>query len=417
MADEVIKITNQQLTSLFKAMKDELSQDQREGLGPVIVELETLKHVKETSASKADIAETEKQLREKINEQAENIKALLDIANKNQPLIDNIGKEVRSTKRTDFSSAWKDMLDSNIFGKKEEEITSMVNKKDFSMNIELKVADMTSSSAVTGDVVHSYNSRQGIVPSQSWNFRNILPTTPSPTGSYVTYRETGTTGSISVQTEGQDKTQIDYAFTEVKTVSKYIAGYATFSKQLMYHLPFLNNLLPRMLLRDFYKKENDYLYDTMIAAATGSTTTPTVAAGGPTNDAEEILFWIANQRTADYNASYGVVDWSEWAHLLRSGRNATSGYGLPLTGTAGTPDSVMIAGTPILGASWASAGEFLLWDNDFVERVETESLRVEFSFENGTNFIKNLVTAKVECFEELNILRPNAIIHGEFGGS
>jgi hypothetical protein len=77
----------------------------------------------------------------------------------------------------------------------------------------------------------------------------------------------------------------------------------------------------------------------------------------------------------------------------------------------------MIAGTPILGASWASAGEFLLWDNDFVERVETESLRVEFSFENGTNFIKNLVTAKVECFEELNILRPNAIIHGEFGGS
>ena len=416
MADEVIKITNQQLTSLFKAMKDELSQDQREGLGPVIVELETLKHVKETSASKADISEIEKKLMAKVQEQAENIKALLDIANKNQPLIDQIGQETRESKKVDFMTSWKNALNTNIFSKDEAAVTKEVNNKNFRMQMDLKVADMTSGGHVTGDVVHSYNSRQGLVPSQNWNFRSILNTTPSPTGSYVTYRETGTTGSISVQTEGQGKTQIDYSFTEVKTVSKYIAGYATFSKQLMYNLPFLNNTLPRMLLRDFYKKENDYIYDTMVAAATGSTTTPVVP-GGPTNDVEEILFWIANQRNADFSASYGVIDWADWARIMKSGRNSGSGYAVPMSGVVGSTGDLNIAGTPILGASWADAGEFLLWDNEMVERVETESLRVEFSFEEGNNFTKNLITAKVECFEELNVLRPDAIIHGEFGGS
>ncbi len=44
------------------------------------------------------------------------------------------------------------------------------------------------------------------------------------------------------------------AFTSTKTVKKYIDGYATFSKKLISKLPFLNKTLPRILLRDFYKK-------------------------------------------------------------------------------------------------------------------------------------------------------------------
>jgi|SRR5688572_29735284 len=401
----------QQIQGMLKATKDSLELATKEQLQSIVLNMETINQRLESALPKKDF-EIVGQMKKDLDELNENLR-------KNQVVIDNFIAEQgkRKVETKDFKSGWKDMLQQNIFSKKEEEIVSMVNKKDFSMSMELKVADMTSASTVTGDVVHSYNSRQGIVPSQKWNFREILNTSQSPTGSYVTYRETGTTGSISVQTEGQEKTAIDYAFTEVKAVSKYIAGVVTFAKQLMYFLPFLNGLLPRMLLRDFYKKENDYIYDTMIAAATGSAATPTVALGGPANDIEEIIFWIANQRTADYDASYGIIDWSEWAHLMKTGRNSNSTYALPLSANGSSTGELNIAGTPIRGASWASAGEFLLWDNDFVERVETESLRVEFSFENGTNFTKNLVTAKVECFEELNVLRPNAIIHGEFGGS
>jgi len=401
----------QQLQGLIKATADGLEMKNKEQLQSIVLAVETINQRLEQSLPKKDF-EIVGQLKKDLEEVNSNLQ-------KNQIVIDNFIAEQgkRKTESKSFGDSWKDTIQKNIFSKKEEEIVKAVNNKEFSMTMDLKVADMTSGAHVTGDVVHSYNQRQGIVPSQNWNFRDILNTTSSPTGSFVTYRETATSGSISVQTEGQDKTAIDYSFTEVKTVSKYIAGLVTFSKQLMYHMPFLNGLLPRMLLRDFYKKENDYLYDTMIAAATGVATTPTVAAGGPANDVEEIIFWIANQRSADYNASYGVIDWADWAHLTKVGRNSSSTYALPISGQASPTGDFNIAGTPIKGASWADAGEFLLWDNDFVERVETESLRVEFSFENGTNFTKNLITARVECFEELNVLRPNAIIHGEFGGS
>jgi len=409
MDDNMNLSLQQQIQSMLKATKESLELATKEQLQGIVLSVETINQQIAALAPKKDI-ELIGQLKKDVDQLNENLQ-------KNQTFIDNFiaDQDKKKTERPTFQDGWKGLLDANIFSKKEDEIVKMSNDRNLNMSMSLKVATMLSSNAITGDVMHTYNTRQGIVPSQKWNFRDILPTVQSPTGSFVTYRETGTSGSISVQTEGELKTQIDYAFTEVKTVSKYIAGWALISKQFMYNLPFLNNTLPRMLLRDFYKKENDYIYDTMIAAATGSTTTPTVAAGGPTNDAEEILFWIANQRNADYNADYGVVDWSQWAHLLRSGRNTTSGYGFP--GNFPMGNDVNIAGTPILGASWASAGEFLLWDNDYVERVETESLNVSFSYEDNDNFRRNLVTVKVECFEELNILRPNAIIHGEFGGS
>jgi hypothetical protein len=409
MADTVT--LQQQIEGLIKATADGLELKTKEQLQSIVLSVETINQRLAAVVPAKDF--------EIVGQMKKDLDTLNENLQKNQEFIDNFIKEQDKRKVTGqtFNDGWKDVLGKGIFGKKEEEITKMVNDRNFRISMDLKVADMTNSSVMTGDVVQGYNSRQGLVPSQNWNFRDILTTTSSPTGSFVTYRETGTSGSISVQTEGSSKTQIDYAFTEVKTVSKFIAGFAVFSKQLMYNLPFLNQTLPRMLLRDFYKKENDYLYDTMVAAATGSATTPTVAAGGPANDIEEIIFWIANQRSADYNASYGIIDWADWAHLMKTGRNSNSTYALPLSAQGSATGDLNIAGTPIRGASWADAGEFLLWDNDFVERVETESLRVEFSFEDNDNFRKNLVTARVECYEELNILRPNAIIHGEFGGS
>jgi len=42
--------------------------------------------------------------------------------------------------------------------------------------------------------------------------------------------------------------------------AKYIAGYVKMSKQMMANLPFLQSVLPEMLLKDYYNKENDNLH-------------------------------------------------------------------------------------------------------------------------------------------------------------
>ncbi len=69
---------------------------------------------------------------------------------------------------------------------------------------------------------------------------------------------------------------------------------------------------------------------------------------------------------------------------------------------------------PVIGASWVTNDKALIVDASYLERVETEGLRVEFSYEDSDNFQRNLVTARVECFEDINIMRTDALIYGTF---
>ena len=65
---------------------------------------------------------------------------------------------------------------------------------------------------------------------------------------------------------------------------------------------------------------------------------------------------------------------------------------------------IQIMGVPVIGASWATPGKALLLDNDFIERVQVRGLAIELSYENGTNFEKNQVTARIECQTEISLM-------------
>ena len=332
-----------------------------------------------------------------------------EASKKNQAALDSLiaksAEKKAEAKTKTFGDAFSTAVN-EAFESKQAEFKAFAKDRNAKLVLDIKaVGDMTLSSNLTGDGVASYNSRQGLVPAQKINFRDLIPTTVSPTGLYVTYRETGTEGSISVQTEGAAKDQIDYDLTEVKVASDYIAGYARFSKQMMYQLPFLQNTLQRMLLRDFYKKENAQFFSVASQAATGSTTT------SATVDAEQLIDWLANQMTANFEASYALVSHSQWATLLKT---KPTDYSVPGGVSIDANGNIRIAGVPVIPASWVTDGKALIIDNNFIERVETESLRVEFSYDDADNFTKNLVTARVECFEDLNVMRTDALIYGSF---
>lgn len=278
-------------------------------------------------------------------------------------------------------------------------------KKGQPFRMELKaVGNMLLSTNLTGDGVASYSSRQAILPSQKINFRDLISTAVSPTGLYVQYRETGSEGSISAQTEGSSKTQIDYDFTEIKVVEGYIAGYSRFSKQMAKQLPYMQTTLPRLLQRDFFKAENSSFYTTVTGAATGSTTG---AAGS--NPVEDIMVLIGNQQAANFNASYAVVNPATLANINKE--LLTKGY-YPGAGgvVSGANGTVNIGGTTVVPASWASVDTVLIFDMDYLERVETEAVNVEFAMEDQDNFVKNLITARIECQEQVNLMLPASAI-------
>jgi hypothetical protein len=255
--------------------------------------------------------------------------------------------------------------------------------------------------SLTGDPINNYAPQPAILPSSPRNFRDIIPVTYSPDGTYVTYREnSGATNNIAVQAEGSTKGENNYTMTEVKTVTEYVAGYTQFTKQALRKLSFMSQTMPRLLTRDFFLKENALGYGYVVANATGAPST------GASDKVEKVIDYIAGIRDTRFVPSYALVSNAVHAALLKStyGKGYYSGAGSVYIDA----NSLMINGTAIVPVDFADADKIMLIDQTYIERVEAEGLKIELSYEDGDNFKKNLVTARVECMEEFNLILPQA---------
>lgn len=352
-----------------------------------------------------EMAENVKGLQSDVNAKIEEVKTSITVVkDEMQKQFDEIvAKQVKAEKKEskNINEAILEKLDGK-FGELEASLKSQ------SGNYRLDLSDiktMTLAASLTGDPVATYSTRQAIFPAQKVNFRDLVPTVMSSTGLYVQYRENaGGVNNIAVQTEGADKGENDYALTEIKNVTEYIAGFSTFSKQMLKSLPFISQTLPRLLQRDFFKKENTIFFTAVSGAATGSTVT------AETNDLKQLVDYIGNQKAANFNASYVLVSENQMGKLLKATIDAGyyAGSGSVVVSPVG---GMTIWGVPVISASWVTNDKALVIDQDYIERVETESLAIEFSYENGTNFQKNLVTARIECMEAINLMLPSSAIY------
>lgn len=287
---------------------------------------------------------------------------------------------------------------------REAEIKSALSNSKGSFSIELpEVKSFT----LTGDQVASYSVKQAILPSQRINFRDLVSTVNTSTGLYVFYRETAQTNNIAKQsTLGNTKGENNYAMSEVKIVQDYIAGFHRFPKQMAQDLPFLSGTLPRMLNRDYFKTENSSFITTVLAAATSITPSGT-------DDVEQLIRAISAQKQANHNASFALVDETQFAELLISTYNKGYYPGAGAVSLQGT--ALQVAGVPVVPASWMSADTGLIIDADYIERIQVDGLKIELSYEDSDNFQKNLVTARVECRTEINPMLGASMRKFDFG--
>jgi hypothetical protein len=393
-------------------------------------QLETL----ETNLKAAASADAKKQIQSQIDE----LKKLIPDTKKLEEGIDNVSKKVdgivewKVTKDV-ADKANQEALDKIISWQKENQNRVPQGKKNFGeafaeavelnwkdiskvakgdkFSMEIKtVGDMTVADNLTGGAVNTYSPVQAILPPHAINLRDLIPTTSSATGTYVHYRESGTEGSISRQsTPGAAKTQIDYDFTEVETVNSYIAGWARFAKQMAKNLPWFQTTLPRLLLRDFYMRENLQFYADIIGTSGIAT-----AAGSETEDVKTLIDAVALQHNSNFNASYILVNHVQLARLQKllytTGNYQGSG------GALGQSNGVIsISGVPVIAATWVTDDKGLIVDRDFVERVEVESIKVEFFEQDSDNVTKNLITARIECMEAVNLMLPASARYFDFG--
>jgi HK97 family phage major capsid protein len=349
-----------------------------------------------------------------IKEMAEHVKGFAgqieDVKSSVSVVKDEMQKQIDVAFAQKKTSASKEVkfFDELVAEKMEGRLEEMEStlKKGGKFRLEMPEAKtMTIAGNVTGNPVTSYALRPALQPAQLVNFRDLVPTVRSESGLYTFYKEdSGETNNIGKQTEGSAKGQNDYSLTETKIVNSYIAGFSRFSKQMMKSLPFLSQSLPRMLQRDFFKAENSSFFGTVSAAATGTTTTT------ETVDLKQLVQLIANQKAANFNPSYILVSPAQQSKILIDTINAGYyvGSGSVQIGTGG---DITIWGVPVISATWVTNDKALVIDADYIERVEVEGIAIEFAYEDSDNFQKNLVTARIECYEAINLMLPGSAIY------
>ena len=275
--------------------------------------------------------------------------------------------------------------------------------------VEVKaVGDMTLTANLTGDQPRDYSFDVVSVPGQLLNVADLAGMVQISGGTYTFPRETGSEGSISAQTEGSSKTQIDYDLTMVDVNTDFIAGFARYSKKMANNLPFLESWLPSALRRDYWIAENSAFNTTLAAAATASTEVITGQ-----NKIEMLIAEIATLANSNYPTNGIVVRPSDFYDILITEKSTGAGYGLP--GVVTFEGGVLrINGIPVYQATWLAANKYYVGDWSRVKKVVTQGLGLEFFEQDGDNVVKNNITARIECQCALAVEQPAALIYGDF---
>ena len=132
------------------------------------------------------------------------------------------------------------------------------------------VGDMTLALSLTGDQPRDYNFNPVSVPAPLVNVSDLVGNVMISGGTYTFVRVAKGEGSISAQTEGSSKTQIDYDYSMIDVNTDFIAGFCVYSKKMANNLPFLTSFIPNALRRDYSIAENSIFNAVLAAAAVAS---------------------------------------------------------------------------------------------------------------------------------------------------
>jgi hypothetical protein len=172
------------------------------------------------------------------------------------------------------------------------------------------------------------------------------------------------------------------------------------------NLPFLESFLPKALRRDYAKKENADFYAVIAAAATASA----VVTG---NKIERLISNISALEALNHDVNAIAVTSADWWDIQVTEKSTGAGYGLP--GVVTYENGVLrINGIALVKANWMAANKYIVGDWSRINKITTEGLSIDFSDVEGTNFVANNITARVEAQVALAVEQPDALAFGDF---
>lgn len=294
----------------------------------------------------------------------------------------------------------KDLLKKAIY----ENIDSIKNIRK-GADVQVKAVGNMTTANVTGSTPKNFNLDIVTLPSQMVNIEDIVSTRAADTGVYTYTRELAGEGAIGANTEGTAKSQRDYDFQAIDVATNFIAGYTRYSKKMRNNLTYIINSIPELLRRDYYKAENAAFQTILATEATASTEVIT------TNTKVGMLInEIGKLQDADYNdTNLIIVKPTDYLSILKTAKDDLAAA---VTYEGGV---LRVAGVQVLKASsWLPANKYYVGDWSRVSKVVTEGLGLEFSETEGSNFVNNNITARIEAQVGFAVEQPAAVIYGDF---
>ena len=366
----------------------------------------------EKSLSKLDEANQAMQLeltkeREAYNKQSSNA---FDVVEKVFEVAKSRGDLTKKNFSLDLFDGKKD------FGLSEEEhkaVTSLFNHQK-------AVGNMTISGNTTGDVARVDRGVE-LLPEIQRNvhIRSFMTQGTTDGTEYAITRESGSEGVPTTVGEGITKPQVDYDFEEQRFPVQKIASWLRISEEMLEDTSGLRQFLQnRMVQKHLIAEDAQLLFgDGVGSNLTGLTinannaTDLSVSGITDANNFDAMLQSIGLQRSLERNVDRILQNPLDYYRQL-SLKGTDAHYVQPIIFVGGR---ATLFGIPLIDNTAISQGNFLLGDFAMGAEIKFRTgVKIDFSTEDGTNFIDNNVTLRVEQRLALPIYYEDSFFYDSF---
>jgi len=254
-----------------------------------------------------------------------------------------------------------------------------------------------------------------------YRLRQLFRSVPTSLPTIGVLRTTSETLVPSPQVEATPKSESTMAFTLVQVPIQTLASFITFSKQALDDIDGFGTFLNATLVWALEKKAE---LEILSGDGTG-VHLPGLIPGAVAFDSTilsatlgynrvDVLGAAAVQlREAGYAPTFAVVSPRNWFRMI-SQRGSDGQYSLnnPRTAVGESVYDLIILPTPSI-----TGDSFLVGDASQAVIRQREETTVSLSYEHGTNYTSNLVTALAEQRFGLQTLRPDAFVTGTLASS
>jgi HK97 family phage major capsid protein len=261
----------------------------------------------------------------------------------------------------------------------------------------------------TGNNYISYLDWQpGMEPTDQFRFRSLFRVIQSETD-FVRFPRANTPigeGSFARVNEGATKPQVDRDYTMIDLTLKPMAGFAIVSRQSLRNIVFLQSWLPTSMMEQLMDTEDTDFANTLVAAATGSTSTTGFT---DTSSYGKLIAYMTRITMAKYKTNFIAGDPLVWANLLTLQSTGTTGFYQQPGFTSVTADGqVRILGVPFYPVNWLGSGRILTGDSRRAAIVQSEGLVLRQSDSHSSIFTSNEIAFLLERTEGLAVFRTDA---------